>query len=71
MPKNKDEKFYRVRVVKESVYEIIVPLATKRDYKDATSVAMDYVCKYGEEVLKLIHGPTISPKPFDGPAEVK
>mgnify|MGYP003627966622 CR=1 FL=1 len=71
MPKNKDEKFYRVRVVKESVYEIVVPLAAKRDYKDATSVAMDYVCKYGETVLKQIHGPTISPKPFDGPALVK
>ena len=71
MLKNKGEKFYRVRVVKESVYEIVVPLAAKRDYKDATSVAMDYVCKHGETVLKLIHGPIIRPKPFDGPVSVK
>ena len=71
MKKKDNTKYYRVRLKKETIYEIVVPLAADRDYKEATHEAMEHVCKYGEKVLKQIHGPILGPKPFEGPVEVK
>tara|TARA_R110001592_G_scaffold135691_1_gene352111 strand:+ start:55 stop:306 length:252 start_codon:yes stop_codon:yes gene_type:complete len=69
--KKDNTKYYRVRLRKETIYEIVVPLAANTDYKEATHEAMELVCKYGEKVLKQIHGPILGPKPFEGPVEVK
>ena len=71
MTKKDNTKYYRVRLKKETIYEIVVPLAADRDYNEATHEAMEYVCKHGEKVLKQIHGPILGPKPFEGPVEVK